>query len=119
MPRRASPTAFFRMALIAMLALGLCLQPVLAAACEIEDVQTALDQGAGAASVGSDADAAGGASDCCVNAACGDCCLHATASAPGERVAGVPAMPGIAVMAPTSEVRASDYPVDIRPPIAR
>jgi hypothetical protein len=110
---------FLRLALMVMLALGSCLQPALAAACDIEDARIALDGGsAGAVMVAADVGHAGAAGDCCANPACGDCCLHAAATLPASPRAMVFAPPP-AVGAPLRIARtASVYPVDSRPPIA-
>lgn len=106
------------MVLMALLALGLCLQPVFAAACDVEDARSALGNDAGAAVIALDADAPEGANDCCANPACSDCCMHATASLPGAMVAGIPPMPRMEAVALGTGFRPSDYPVDVRPPIA-
>lgn len=117
MSRRRSHPSLFRIVLAALLALGLCLQPVLAAACDVEDVRVALD-GGGPALSGLHDDGAGSAGDCCANPACGDCCLHATATLPAAIVATVPVLRIGGVMPPRTDFRPSDYPVDVRPPIA-
>ena len=74
MPRRASSIAIVRLALMAVLMLGIFLPPAFAAVCDIEDVQVALDQGTGAAAAAAadPTDASKGNSVCCANPACGD-----------------------------------------------
>lgn len=114
MPSRALPFSLLRLALMGLLMLGICLQPVLAAACDVEDARVALDAGTDAAVA---ADAADGSRDCCNSPACGDCCLHAAATLPA-----IPqAMAFAAVRMPSPPLRAgiaaSAYPVDSRPPI--
>lgn len=119
MSRRPPLFAFLRLALIAMLALGSCLQPALAAACDIEDARIALDGGAArAVMVAVDAGHGDGAGDCCANPACGDGCLHAAATMPASPQAMAFALPTV-VGAPLRIARAASvYPVDSRPPIA-
>lgn len=119
MSRRPPLSAFLRLILMVMLALGSCLQPALAAACDIEDARIALDGGAaGAVMVAADAGHADGAGDCCANPACGDCCLHAAATLPASPQAMAFALPPV-VGAPLRIARAASvYPVDSRPPIA-
>ena len=114
MLRRASLANCLRMAFMAMLLLGLCLQPVFAAACDVEDVRIALDHDGGAASTTDDD---GGAADCCANPACSDGCLHAAASLPAEQ-AMLAVSPSRAGIAPVwLDFTSSDQPVDHRPPI--
>lgn len=116
MSRRPPLSVFLRLALMVVLALGSCLQPALAAACDIEDARIVLDGGnAGAVMAAPDA---GHAGDCCANPACGDCCLHAAATLPASPQA-LAFAPPPAVGAPPRIVRAASiYPVDSRPPIA-
>ncbi|MCC7097132.1 MAG: hypothetical protein IT472_08135 [Thermomonas sp.] len=120
MPRRASSIAIVRLALMAVLMLGIFLPPAFAAVCDIEDVQVALDQstGAAAAAAADPTDASQGNSVCCANPACGGCCLHAAVPDANAVVVAARAVPGLAVAALVSAVRTSGYPVDIRPPIA-
>lgn len=117
MPRRAPLAASFliRWALLLVLAVGTCVQPVLAAACEAGDAGAAFAAAAGQPAV--DADAGAGGDDCCDGQACGDCCLHATASLqPPPAVAA--ALPRAApAVAPAPRRPAHDAPVEIRPPI--
>ncbi len=117
MPRRAPLRACLRLVLLAMLILGVCLQPTFAAACDVEDARIAFEHGAETALSAADGDRTGDPADCCANPACGDCCLHATASLPAipqtsplsaPRVCGAPLPDGFAPC---------DYPVDSRPPI--
>lgn len=111
MLRRPSLFACLRMVLLAMLMLGACVQPALAAACDVEDARIALDAGN---AIHADTGEAG---DCCTNPACGDCCLHAVASLPAVTHAS-PLIPGAGIVAtPVARVRPADYPVDSRPPI--
>ncbi|MEO8366040.1 MAG: hypothetical protein ABI538_07525 [Pseudoxanthomonas sp.] len=104
---------FLRVVLMAILALGLCLQPVFAAACEIADATQATEP-----TYGDDANATdAGQGECCPNQVCSDCCLHATATFDPARVALPSALDFVRVSAPYTGVTPSDYPVDIRPPI--
>lgn len=115
MSRPVKPVTMLRIVLCALLAFGLCLQPVLAAACDVEDATTLIQDGLSVS--GTHGDTAGGADDCCANPACGDCCLQATASMPHTALAVPMSLPGQASTPLPDDVRSSDYPVDIRPPI--
>ena len=90
---------FARLLLTAWLVLGLLLQPVMAAACDVGDARQALaaqddarqaGDGAGARDRDGSAHPAQegaqvpGDPDCCANPACGDCCLTATATLPAR-----------------------------------
>lgn len=105
--------ALARVIFVALLGLGLCLQPVLEAACEVADATQA--------STWADADGAdvadSGEDECCPNQACAACCLHATANC-DQASAAHPLTPGI-VLASASSVESppEHYPVDTRPPI--
>lgn len=110
--------------LLALLALGMVLQPVLAAACEIADVAAAVaiaDSGdAGHADAVDDSAGAAitAADDCCDSGNCVDCCLHAVAH-PVHDVA--LAEPVFAATPPQPRAHAPPpraWPVAIRPPIA-
>lgn len=117
MSRRAPIAKFLHRVLLVLLMLGACLQPALAAACDVEDLRDAAP--AGHAMVVATADRhAGQAGDCCANPACGDCCLHATAFPPHVLRVVAPALHDTHPAPLAVEFRASDYPVDIRPPIA-
>lgn len=116
MLRPVHPLAMLRIVLCALIALGLCLQPVLAAACDVEDAATMLEDGVYATSA--HADGAGGSGDCCTNPACSDCCLHATASVPCSALSVTMPAPVHAATPLPDDMRPSDYPVDIRPPIS-
>lgn len=117
MPRHASLSDFLRRALLALLILGASLQPAFAAVCDLGNERAFAFQGADT-TTSADGDHADAAGDCCANPSCSDCCLHATAF-PSQ------AAPAIASVMPTMQpvplatgFRSSDYPVDIRPPIA-
>ncbi|GHC02508.1 hypothetical protein [Thermomonas carbonis] len=111
MSRRTSLLACLRMVLLAMLMLGTCLQPVLAAACDVEDVRIVFDHDADAASTADDA------GDCCANPACGDCCLHATAQLPATQLLMTGLRPGNCSTPTCLDFASSDESVDQRPPI--
>lgn len=114
MLRRAPLANCLRMVLMAMLLLGLCLQPVFAAACDIEDVRIVLDHDGGATP---DADNDGGAADCCANPACSDGCLHAAASLPAAQAVLFPPPTSRCTAPACLEFTSSDLPVNHRPPI--
>lgn len=111
MSRPPSLLACLRVVLMAMLMLGTCLQPVFAAACDVEDVRIAFDHDANAASTSDDA------GDCCANPACGDCCLHATAQLPTASVVLSGLRPANATTPTCIDFASSDASVDQRPPI--
>jgi hypothetical protein len=114
MLRRTAFANCLRMVFMAMLLLGLCLQPVFAAACDVEDVRVAFDHEGGP---GPDTDTDGGAAECCANPACSDGCLHAAASLPTEqaKLAVSPSRTGTAPV--WLDFTSSDQPVNHRPPI--
>ena len=119
MSRRPPLSVLLRLALMLVLALGSCLQPVFAAACDIEDVRIALEGGdAGAVVSAADAGHMGDGDDCCANPACGDCCLHAVATLSTLSQATVLAAAHVDDAAMRITDPASIYPVDSRPPIA-
>ena len=114
MSRYATPVVFSRIILM-MLALSLCLQPVSAANCDVNDVRIALDGGEATDDAAPDVD--GDLGDCCASTACVDCCLHVTA---------LPSDASLSLALPElvcsdrfvlADFRPSDYPVNIRPPI--
>lgn len=109
MLRRAPIAAFLHRTLLILLMLGACLQPAMAAVCDIEDARNFAAQDAGDAGTGN---------DCCANPACSDCCLHATAFPAQAVTAVVSPMPMLQCIPLTTDFRYSDDPVDIRPPIA-
>lgn len=117
MLRRLPLPVLLRLALLVLLALGSCVQPVLAAACDIEDARIALQAGSTHAVLRAADAGHTGDDDRCGNPACGDCCLHAAVTLPAalrtlafEHVAIVlTPLRCVAVM--------STYPVDSRPPI--
>lgn len=105
--------ACLRLALMVMLLVGVCLQPVLVLACEVEDARAALDGGAGTEAPSQP----GEPGDCCDNPACGDCCMHAPATV-AEPARSLPFFPQRAGPAPVHcAVISAHYPVDSRPPI--
>lgn len=117
MLRRLPLPVLLRLALLVLLALGSCLQPVLAAACDIEDARIALEAGSTRA-VLSAADAGHtGDDDRCGNPACGDCCLHAAVTLPTVLRTLAFEQASI-VLTPLRCIDImSTYPVDSRPPI--
>lgn len=110
--------ALFRMVLLTLLALGLCLQPTFAATCTIDDARSALGNDAGAAVIATGVDDSGSAGDCCSNPLCSDCCLQAVGQLHCTRIPAALVMPVLHGSQRVDEFRPLDYPVDIRPPIA-
>lgn len=116
MPRHASISVFLHRALLVLLMLGACLQPAMAAVCDVQDARVFASQQVDAvASV--DRAHAGDAGDCCANPACSDCCLHATAFPAQSTPAIASALPTMHFVMLATDFRSSDEPVDIRPPI--
>lgn len=121
MSHRLPTSAVLRILLNALLALGLCMQPVWAAACEIADASSAGEAPAADAASGerlhaADADA-GQRDACCPEGTCSDSCLHATAGlTPGAAALPAPPAPAYAV-SPPAGVPPGHYPVAIRPPL--
>lgn len=123
-PRRLSSRrlSWLRLLLSAWLLLGLALQPVLAAACDIGDAGNALagerDQAAqSATSMPDQPGAANSADDCCANPACGDCCLTATASLPAQALALRPMPRATPAAHPDDAFAPRQTPVENPPPI--
>lgn len=119
MSRRTPTTVLFRMVLLTLLALGLCLQPTFAATCAIDDARSTLADDTGAADIAADADSSASGDDCCPNPVCTDCCLHAVGSLPNTRLSVASVMPMLHDSQRVDEFHPRHYPVDIRPPIAR
>lgn len=119
MSRRTPTDALFRMVLLTLLALGLCLQPTFAATCAIDDARSTLADDTGAAGIAADVDSSASSDDCCSNPVCSDCCLHAVGSLHSNRTSVASVMPMLRHSQRVDEFRPRDYPVDIRPPIAR
>lgn len=119
MSRRAPPILLFRMVLLTLLALGLCLQPTFAATCAIDDARSALGNDAAADVISADVDSSDSAGDCCSNPLCSDCCLHAVGSLHSTNISVASVMPMLHDVQRVDKFRPRDYPVDIRPPIAR
>lgn len=119
MSRRTSTSFMFRLVLLTLLALGLCMQPVFAATCAIDAAGSALADDTGAAGIATDVDASRSSDDCCSNPVCSDCCLHAVGSLHSIRIT----VASVMLMSDDSQrvdtFRPRDYPVDIRPPITR
>lgn len=115
--RRFGVFAWSRLVLVIVLLLAQVLTPAVATQCDVGDaVAAAADSHiAAAATDGSDFPDVG---DCC-DGGCIDCCLHASpVLATPLRL---PAAP-VATLVPlprTPSVVPGDYPVDVRPPIAR
>ncbi len=117
---RRTPTRFvFRMVLLTLLALGLCLQPTFAATCAIDDARSALADDIADAAIAADVDGSRSSDDCCSNPVCSDCCLHAVGSLHSIRISVVSVLPMLADSQRMDTFRPLDYPVDIRPPITR
>ena len=117
---RRTPTRFvFRMVLLTLLALGLCLQPTFAATCAIDDARSALADDTGTPGISSEVDSSSSSDGCCSNPVCSDCCLHAVGSLHSVRISVAPVMPMLDDSQRVDTFRPRDYPVDIRPPIAR
>ena len=119
MSRRTPTIVLFRMVLLTLLALGLCLQPTFAATCAIDDARSALGNDAGVIVSAADVDGSSCASDCCSNPSCSDCCLHTAVSLHCFGISVASVIPMLHGSQRVDEFRPRDYPVDIRPPITR
>ena len=119
MLRRTPTDALFRIVLLTLLALGLCLQPTFAAACAIDDARSALGDGAGATAIAADVDGSSSAGDCCSNPLCSACCLSAVGALHCASASMATVMPRFDGSQRVDAFRPRDYPVVIRPPIAR
>ena len=119
MSSRKPLPALLRMVLMTLLAIGLCTQPALAAICAIDDACSALGNDADSTITTANVDASTGAGDCCSNPSCSDCCLHAVGLWHCAIISVASVMPILHGSQRVDEFRPRDYPVDIRPPIAR
>ena len=115
-----TPTlALFRMVLLTLLAFGLCMQSTYAATCAIDDAGAVSGNEAGAAVITPSVDDSSSADDCCSSLVCSNCCLHTAGSLHSTSISLTSVMPILPVSQRVDEFRPRDYPVDIRPPIAR
>lgn len=119
MSRRPPAIVLFRMVLLTLLALELCLQPTFAATCAIADARSALADDTAAGVVATDAGRSASSDDCCSNPVCSDCCLHAVGSLHSTRISVASVMLMAHDVQRVDEFHPRDYPVDIRPPITR
>lgn len=119
MSSRTPPPALFRMVLLTLLALGLCMQSTFAATCAIDDAGSVLGVDAVASVSTPSVDDSSSADDCCSNLVCSNCCLHTAGPLHRTSISLVSVMPVLPVSLRVDEFRPRDYPVDIRPPIAR
>lgn len=116
MSSRPPPSFALRLLLLALVAFGLVAKPMLAAACDIADLQlTASPVGPAAAATPPDA----GGPDCCLMQHCGQCCVHASAAAPSTSpVAAIEVATAAPAPVPARTFRPTPYPIALRPPIA-
>jgi hypothetical protein len=111
--RRTHVSRFLRLLALGMLVFGLLVKPVLAATCELEDLQWAVGQVALV-----DAGDADAGDECCPGQACGECCTAGTAVPPLPATVGAIAVVAMHIPASAVEFEPAPYPVSIRPPIA-
>jgi len=104
-----------RLLLLALVAFGLVAKPMLAAACDITDLQLAAAP-AGAVMSATPPDA--GDADCCPMQHCGQCCVHVSVAVPWVRIATANSV--VAIPSPMSprSFEPTPYPVALRPPIS-
>jgi hypothetical protein len=115
MSSRPPPSFALRLLLLALVAFGLVAKPMLAAACDLADLQLAA---APAAAVMSATPPDAGGTDCCPMQHCGQCCVHVTAAAPAVQVATIAPPGATPTPMPSRTFRPTPYPVALRPPIA-
>lgn len=121
--RRLGVFAWSRLVLVVVLLLGQVLTPAVATRCDVGDAIAAAGA-RDATAVGDDAAAAAMADagrpdvgDCC-DGGCIDCCLHASPVLASPLRLPTAAFISSVPLPRTPSVARSDYPVDIRPPIA-
>ncbi len=119
MSSQTPTSALFRMVLLTLLALGLCMQSSFAATCAIDDARSVPGVDAGASVSTPSVNDSSSTDDCCSNLVCGNCCLHTAGSLHRTSISLASVMPVLPVSQRVDEFRPRDYPVDIRPPIAR
>lgn len=110
------PSSFaLRLLLLALVAFGLVAKPMLAAACDIADLQlAAAPAGLVMSATASDA----GDADCCPMQHCGQCCMHVTAASPAVQLTTIEPIGTALAPMPSRTFRPTSYPVALRPPIA-
>lgn len=111
--RRPQVSRFLHLLALGMLVLGLLVKPVLAANCELEDLQRDVAQ-----VVLVDATNADAGDECCPGQICGECCTAGTVVPSSGATAGAIAVAAINGPAGAVEFEPAPYPVSIRPPIA-
>jgi hypothetical protein len=111
--RRPQVSRFLRLLVLGMLVLGLLVKPVLAANCELEDLQK--DFGQVVLVDATDADAG---DECCPGQMCGECCTAVTVVPSSGATVSATAVAAIHTPAGAFEFEPAPYPVSIRPPIA-
>jgi hypothetical protein len=104
-----------RVFVLALLAFGLLMKPVLAVACEIDDARQGL---AGQHQPLVAADPGTGGEDCCLVQNCNQCCVHTVAVLPPLKVAASFFAVASPLPALSVEFEPTAYPVALRPPIA-
>ena len=109
------PSFTLRLLLLVLVAFGLVAKPMLAAACDIADLQLAA---APAGPLMSATPPDTGDADGCPMQHCGQCCVHATAAAPAVQVATIAPLGSTPTPMLSRTFRPTPYPVALRPPIA-
>jgi hypothetical protein len=115
MSLRPPPSFALRLLLLALVAFGLVAKPMLAAACDLADLQlAAAPAGPVMSATPSDADG----TDCCPMQHCGQCCVHVTAAASAVRVARIEPVTVTPTPMLSRTFQPTPYPVALRPPIS-
>jgi hypothetical protein len=120
--RRFGVFAWSRLVLIVVLLLGQVLTPAVATQCDVGDAIAAVDamhadDDRDVVAAMADTDSSD-RSDCC-DGGCVDCCLHASPVLSSPLRFPNLAFATLIPLPRTTTVAPGDYPVDIRPPIAR
>lgn len=111
--RRPQVSRFLRLLVLGTLVFGLLVKPVLAANCELEDLQRDLAQ-----VVLVDAADADAGDECCPGQMCGECCTAGTFVPSFSATVGAVVVAAIDGPVGAAEFKPAPYPVSIRPPIA-
>lgn len=104
---------FLRLLVLGTLVLGLLVKPVLAANCELEDLQRDVAQ-----VVLVDATDADAGDECCPGQMCGECCTAGTVVPSFSSTVDALVVAAINGPGEATEFKPAPYPVLIRPPIA-
>jgi hypothetical protein len=116
--RRFGVFAWSRLVLLVVLLLGQVLTPAVATHCDIGDAIAAMDADDGSRIAVTPGVESSDVGDCC-DGGCVDCCLHASPVLSSPLRFPNLVFASLVPLPRAASVASGNYPVDIRPPIAR